>query len=247
MLAVRVNPMYDIRVRYGGASPFARAEVVMSTARSLLTVAVLTIALFAPRAPWLPIVEARADKAADLRGAWVLNPDLSDDPRQKYGSADMEDSRRGWGKPRLGGGLGSPGGMSGPGMGGPIRSDRAGLDPEEASKVHEEIRQALNTPRRITIVQEPQRLVVTSDETGTHTLDVDGKGRKRRTLTGLQVEQKSKWKDHKLVTEVELPQGSYTQTWWREGTKLTIETKVDRPMGRSITVTRVYERDDEKR
>ena len=31
------------------------------------------------------------------------------------------------------------------------------------------------------------------------------------------------------------------------GTRLTIETKVDRPMGKSITVKRVYERDDDAR
>jgi hypothetical protein len=219
----------------------------MSTARFLVTFVLTGAALVLPRASWLATVAA-ADKAADLRGAWVLNPDLSDDPRQKFGSADVDDGRRrGWGKPRFGGGLGSPGGMSGPGMGGPIRSDRAGLDPEETAKIHEEIRQALNTPTRMTVTQEPRRVLIASDETGHHALDVDGKSRKRRTLTGLQVEQKSKWKDHKLVTEVELPQGSYTQTWWREGTRLTIETKVDRPMGRSITVTRVYERDDDAR
>lgn len=215
----------------------------MSIARPLAIAALLTAALCTP--PGVRLLEARADKAADLRGAWVLNPDLSDDPRQKYGSADIEDGRRrGWGKPRLGGGLGAPGGMSGPGMGGPIRSDRAGLDPEEAAKIREEIRQALSTPRRMTIVQEAKRLVITSPDSGTQTLDVDGKGHKRRTLTGLEVERKSKWKDHAMVTEVELPEGSYKQTWTREGARLRIETKVDRPMGRALTVTRVYERDD---
>jgi hypothetical protein len=219
----------------------------MFTARSLVTLLIAGAALVLPRAAWIATVQA-ADKPADLRGAWVLNPDLSDDPRQKFASADVEDGRgRGWGKPRFGGGLGSPGGMSGPGMGGPIRSDRSGLDPEEAAKIHEEIRQALNTPTRMTVTQEPQRVLIASDETGSHALDVDGKNRKRRTLTGLQVQQKSRWKNHKLVTEVELPQGSYTQTWSREGTRLTIETKVDRPMGKSITVRRVYERDDERR
>jgi hypothetical protein len=218
----------------------------MSTARFVVTLLLAGAAIVLPRTAWIGTVAA-ADKAADLKGAWVLNPDLSDDPRQKFGSADIEDRSRGWGKPRFGGGLGSPGGMSGPGMGGPIRSDRAGLDPEEAAKIHEEIRQALDTPTRMTVTQEPKRVLIASDETGSHALEVDGRNRKRRTLTGLKVEQKSRWKDHKLVTEVELPQGSYTQTWWREGTRLVIETKIDRPMGRSITVRRVYDRDDERR
>ena len=153
----------------------------------------------------------------DLSGTWIVNPDLSDGPRQKLEAGDRAQRR-----PSM---TGSP-------------------DEHERARIREEMRRALEGPTRLTVEQAGTRVIVTAGDGTTHTLEADNRPHRSIAGSGVQIERRTRWDNGALVSEVTLPQGSYTQTWQRKGPLLTVTTRFSRVRGGTPVVSkRVYERE----
>ena len=93
-------------------------------------------------------------------GTWVLNDELSDDPRAGRGERADGDARRRGGRPGFGGGPGGFGGRGGRfgGRGG----DRP--DPELAARMREAMRDLMTAARRMTIAGDAEEVVLTFND-----------------------------------------------------------------------------------
>src|SRR5262249_34576948 len=120
--------------------------------------------LHAQNTPPLPLV-----------GAWSLNGEASDHPDQSSNDNDNGDQGRrrgggggfGGGRGRFGGGFG--GGGFGGGRGG------GNVDPERMARMREAMRELLNAPNHLTIVQNGNTVVMTGPDGRTTRLATDGK------------------------------------------------------------------------
>ncbi len=137
--------------------------------------------------------------AASLEGVWVLNTDLSDEPRARLeGVGDVRGQGRGRG---AAGRRGSrPGGRGRAGGRPPNREELARLRQE----VQEAVRDLLTAPRRMTIVMIENEIVATYDDGRVIRLVSDDQAHKGIAGTSMQVTRRTRWENEKLVTDISL-------------------------------------------
>jgi hypothetical protein len=152
-------------------------------------------------------VHAQSDASSSVVGAWTLNKDLSDAPQER--SSDGRDQSNGGGgggggRRRGGGGFGRGGG----GGGGDTSSRQ---DPEQTARIREAMRDILNPPAHLTIVQTDTMVIVTGPDGRTIRLSPDGKKVKDDSTKS---ERKTRWDAGKLVSEISgLGSGKITETY----------------------------------
>ena len=135
---------------------------------------------------WLS-AESRAQTpapAASINGAWTLNPDLSDKPPSQSRSSEGDSGSSG----RRGGGMGR-GGMGG-----------GAANPEDVQRLRDAMREIMDAPAHLTIVQtEAQMVVITTGDGLVTRFSPDGKKVKDENT---RIERKAKWDGSKLVVEI---------------------------------------------
>jgi hypothetical protein len=183
-------------------------------------------------------VNAQSDKTSPLLGAWTVNKDLSDAPRDQAAGRDGGDRRRRGGG---GGGFGrgGGGGRRGGGFGG---GQRATSDPAQSERVRAAMRDIMSPPDHVTIVQAGTMILITGADGRTTRLSPDGTKIKDEST---KIERKTVWSDGKLVSEISgLPSGKIIETYSvdPEHRQLRIAIRLDDPR-RQATVNRVYDLD----
>jgi hypothetical protein len=199
---------------------------------ALAVVSVLTLlpATPAPNAPAPP----------SLAGEWVLNKDLSDD---RSAAPDGERSPVGeTGRHGGGGGHGRGGGRGGFGGGGFGGGGRGGpaMDPEQAQRMREALREELQAPERLTITESGTTIVMTSGDGRTTRLSIDGKKIKDETT---KIERRTRWDGDKLTSEVNgLGRGKITETYRvdPEQKQLHVTIAIENQQ-RPVTINRLYD------
>ena len=174
--------------------------------------AVVVAAVFV--ATWLAAEsQAQAPEKISLAGAWTVNKDLSDQPPSGR-NGDQNGQGQGQGRHGGGGGYGRGGGMHGGGGRGGYGGGgggRAAMDPEAAARMRDAMRDIVNPPEKLTIVQTDSMIVVTGPDGRATRLSPDGK-RIKDDNTG--IERKTKWDGGKLVSEISgAGQGKITQSF----------------------------------
>jgi hypothetical protein len=176
---------------------------------------------------------AQAPQTSPIAGAWTLNRDLSDQPP----SRDSGDRRDGGDGTRRGGGYGRGGGMRGGGFGGGMGrgGGRPTADPEEMARMRDAMRDILNPPDHLSIVQTDAMIAITAPDGRTTRLSPNGKKIKDDNT---KIERKTRWDGAKLVSEINgAGPGKITQT-------LSVDTEA-----RQLKVTALVEggRNNQKR
>ena len=171
-----------------------------------------------------------------IQGVWVINDELSDDPRARLGSMAGEEGRQGRGGGRGGfgggGGFGGVGGGRGGGFGG--GGDRP--SPEEMAERREAMQSAMEdlmtAARRMTVVEGEREVILTYADGRVIRLIPDDKEHAGIAGESMQVSRRTKWDGEKLVTQIEL-QGRMSleieQTYevLRDGRQLVVTSKVE--------------------
>jgi hypothetical protein len=212
-------------------------EVVMRPGRALLAgVLALLLALPAVAAARAQ-GKAKTPAPADLSGVWILNPELSDDTRDEmHETMEGRGGGSGGGPPPMspgGGRAGPPGG--GPGAGGP-----SGADPQER------MRALFEPAEEIWVTQTPAEIEV--DEVYGRLRRFRPNGRKYKTDNGT-AEIQSEWKDGQLRVKTERGRGAKEVETWElspDGRRLTVRLRLEGGRMPEITLTRVYDRGEEK-
>ena len=212
----------------------------MNAVRGLLLPGIVVI-ITALIGVWLS-AESRAQApspARSIAGAWTLNKELSDKP-QAARDQDNGGRRRGGGGGG-GGGMGRGGGgrrgggMGRGGMGG-------GESPEDAQRMRDAMRDIMNPPDRLTIVQTESMIVITSGDGRVTRLAPDGKKIKDENT---KIERKTKWDAGKLVSEMSgLGPGKITETYAidPEHHQLVVSVAMENSrMPQPVTQHRVYD------
>jgi hypothetical protein len=177
-----------------------------------------------------------------LSGAWTLNADLSDRLPGRSDDVDAERGRRSGGRGAGGGGRGmGRGGFGGGGMG----RGRAAVNPEDAARTRQAMRDIIEPSDHLTITEAGSMIVITSADGRTTRLSTDGKKVKDENT---KIERKTRWEAGKLVSEISgSGRGKVTQTLAidSEGRQLRIIAQVDGGRGgQPRTITHVYDRDE---
>jgi hypothetical protein len=191
-----------------------------------------------------PATQASTSTTSSIVGAWTLNRDLSDAGpagRENGDGQSGDDSGRrsgyGGGRRRGGGGFGGGGfGRGGGGFGGAQPQDR-----EAAQRMRTALRDEMQAPDHMTIVQTDSTIIITTKDGRTTRLATDGKKVKDES-TG--IERKTKWDGGKLVSEVSgLGPGKITESYSVDGElkQLRVALAIDGP--RKTSLTRVYDLD----
>jgi hypothetical protein len=213
----------------------------MQCGKSLVTfVTVAATSLTIAHAQTTPS-KAATSASSPIVGAWTLNKDLSDlgpgQNRDGDGGQNGDDSpRRGGGGRRRGGG-----GFGGGGFGRGGSGNTQPQDSEAAQRKRNALRDELQAPDHMTIVQSEMTIIITTRDGRTTRLSTDGK-KVKDDSTG--VERKTKWDADKLVTEVTgLGSGKITETYSVDGElkQLRMALAMDGP--RKTSLTRVYDLD----
>ena len=181
-------------------------------------------------------VRAQSDKAAALIGAWTVNKELSDDPRDQAPGRDGRDGRD---RGRRGGGggfgRGGGGGRRGGGFGGGQRAS----DPEQEARVRAAMRDILSPPDHLTIVQAGTMIIITDPGGRTTRLSPDGTKIKDEST---KIERKTLWTDGKLVSEISgAGSGKITETYAVDPDRHQVRVAVQ--MDRRPAIVRVYDAD----
>jgi hypothetical protein len=209
-----------------------------------------------------PVAGSAAEAARGISGAWRLDPEKSEDVRQKM-RAQMERERGpeggmrgpgggmggpggggmgrpgggGMGRPG-GGGMGRPGGggMGGPGGGGP--GGPRGGDPRQMREAMDELLVA------------PNAMAITAGEAEVEIAEQDGRlrrlradGRKAKREGSAVSETRTRWDGAALVTESWLGDHLHvTETFRRDDAtgELRVKVRIDGPRGQPVTAERVY-------
>ncbi len=178
-----------------------------------------------------------------LVGHWKLNPELSEDAREKMREAGSWRRAGGMGG---GGGMGRPGGWGGGGMGGGGGWGRRGGgrggqegDPSTASDDNRMRRVGVVGATDLTVTGIEPDVVVALSEDVKRTLHPDGK--KYDAANG--GEEKTQWKDARLVVETKSERGEVKETWSvsPQTKQLTINLEIHRASGPSVSVKRVFD------
>ncbi len=166
--------------------------------------AVFTVTSVAAAGP--PAAPGAVQDHAALAGSWVLNADLSDEPRPRPpGRADDDDrrGRGGVGAPDRGGSGGRGGGRFG------RRGGRfGGGDPQQMARMRANMQEAMQdllaAARRMTIVAGPDEIVLTYDDGRVVRLIPDGREHAGLAGTSAQVTRRTRWHGATLEAEIEL-------------------------------------------
>ena len=197
-------------------------------------VALILTASAAPRAQTPP--------SPSLEGAWTLNKDLSDKPPSGREGGQGRDGdghqggHRGGGR---GGGAGHGGGFGGAGSGG---GQGQGGNAEDVQRLRNALRDELEAPERLTIVESGSTIILTAGDGRTTRLSADGKKVKDEST---KVERRTKWDAGKLVSEVSgLGQGKIVETYAldAEHKQLKVTLNIEGAQQKA-TVNRTYDAD----
>ena len=216
--------------------------------RTLCSIGILTAAVAALSIP-VAGQEKPSAPAQSLAGAWTRNVDLSDAPAR--GQSDDGAARgdggtgAGGGGRRRGGGGGFGGGGFGRGGGGGRGAGDAGaMNPEDAARMRDAMRDITNPSDHLIITQTEAMVVLTAADGRTTRLSPDGKKIKDDNT---KIERKTKWDGGKLVSEINgLGRGKMTQTFAvdPEGKQLRLIVVMEKGRGgQPQTVTQVYDLD----
>ena len=161
-----------------------------------------------------------------LEGGWVLNADLSDEPRARLEGVG-DDRGRGRGRGAAGRRGSGPGGRGRAGGSPPTREELARL----RQGIQEAVRDLMTAPRRMTIVMIENEIVATYDDGRVIRLVSDDQAHKGIAGTSMQVTRKTRWENEKLVTDISLDS--------RIEVKLeqTYEVRLTDPEGKQLIVT----------
>jgi hypothetical protein len=190
----------------------------------------------------LAVPQAQTPAAsAPLAGAWTLNKDLSDKPPSGGEEHEGREGRRsgGTGGGHRGGFGG--GGFGGGGSGGGGRGTD-GRNPEDVQRMRNALRDELQPPEHLTIVETGATVIMTAGDGRTTRLSADGKKIKDESTN---VERRTKRDGGKLVSEVTgLGSGKITETYSvdDEHKQLRVTLEIEGPK-RKATTTRVYDAD----
>jgi hypothetical protein len=147
-------------------------------------------------------LDAQPADAGSIVGAWSLNREASDQPRQGPGADGRgRDAGAGRGGGRRGGGPGGPGGGFGRGGGRGGFGGRGGgaASPEDLERRVEGMRAILQPADRLTITRTESMVIVTTGDGVTTRLAPDGSKVKDES-TG--IERRTRWEGTRLVTEI---------------------------------------------
>ena len=224
----------------------AASAIIDSMSKSLF-VTLVTVAAASLSVAWAqtPPVKTSASASSSIVGAWTLNKDLSDTGQGRTNSDGQNgDTGRpgggGYGGGRRRGGFGGGGfGRGGGGFGGGQQPQNT----EAAQRMRSAMRDEMQAPDHMTIVQTDTTIVITAMDGRTTRLSTDGKKVKDES-TG--IERKTKWDGGKLVSEVNgLGPGKITETYSvdAELKQLRVALAIDGP--RKTSLTRVYDLDSQ--
>lgn len=198
----------------------------MRAMRRLVWVAIVVVVSLHPvgRAASARPVDAQSDGRPSLVGAWTLNVDLSDAPQDP--SFDGREARgRGRRGPRGGGGGFGRGGVT--------------SDPEADARMQAAIRDLMNPPAHLTIVQAGTLIIITGPDGRTTRLSPDGK---KVTDESTKIERRTVWTDGHLVSEITgLGRGRLTETYSPDPEHHQLRLAVQ--MERRPDTVRVYDAD----
>ena len=163
---------------------------------------------------------------ASLEGVWVLNADLSDEPRARLEGVG-DDRGRGRGRGAAGRRGSGPGGRGRAGGRPPNREELGRL----RQGLQEAVRDLMTAPRRMTIGITEEEIVATYDDGRVIRLVSDDQAHKGIAGTSMQVTRKTRWENEKLVTDISLDS--------RIEVKLeqTYEVRLTDPEGKQLIVT----------
>lgn len=185
-------------------------------------------------------LRAQTPQSPSLEGAWTLNKDLSDKPpsarEDGQGREGHQGGHRGGGR---GGGAGHGGGFGGAGSGG---GRGEGRNPEDVQRMRNALRDELEAPDHLTIVESGSTIILTAGDGRTTRLSADGKKVKDEST---KVERRTKWDAGKLESEVSgLGQGKIVETYAvdAEHKQLRVTLNIEGTQ-RKATVNRVYDAD----
>lgn len=185
-------------------------------------------------------LRAQTPPSPSLEGAWTLNKDLSDKPpsgrEDGQGREGHQGGHRGGGR---GGGSGHGGGFGGAGSGG---GRGEGRNPEDVQRMRNALRDELEAPDHLTIVESGSTIILTAGDGRTTRLSADGKKIKDEST---KVERRTKWDAGKLVCEVAgLGQGKIVETYTVDAEHKQLRVTLDiEGAQRKATVNRVYDAD----
>ncbi len=152
--------------------------------------------------------------AASLEGIWMLNTDLSDEPRARLeGVGDDRGQGRGRGAA----------GRRGSRPGGRVARLR--------QEVQEAVRDLMTAPRRMTIVMIENEIVATYDDGRVIRLVSDDQAHKGIAGTSMQVTRRTRWENEKLVTDISLDSRIEVRL------EQTYEVRLTDPEGKQLIVT----------
>ena len=149
-----------------------------------------------------------------LEGVWVLNADLSDEPRARLeGVGDDRGQGRGRGAA----------GRRGSRPGGRVARLR--------QEVQEAVRDLMTAPRRMTIVMIENEIVATYDDGRVIRLVSDDQAHKGIAGTSMQVTRKTRWENERLITDISLDSRIEVRL------EQTYEVRLTDPEGKQLIVT----------
>ena len=164
--------------------------------------------------------------AASLEGAWVLNADLSDEPRARLEGVG-DDRGQGRGRGAAGRRGSRPGGRGRAGGRPPDREELARL----RQGLQEAVRDLMTAPRRMTIVMIENEIVATYDDGRVIRLVSDDQAHKGIAGTSMQVTRRTRWENEKLVTDISLDSRIEVRL------EQTYEVRLTDPEGKQLIVT----------
>jgi hypothetical protein len=155
---------------------------------------------------------AQTPSTPSIEGGWTLNKGQSDQPSTGSDSQSDRGSRNRQGGGGGGGGFGGGGRRMGRGGGGGGRGGNAPqMNPEDAARQRDAMRDVTNPPDHYVITQTDSMIVLTAPDGRTMRLSTDGKKVKDDNT---KVERKTKWDGGKLVSEINgLGPSKMTQTF----------------------------------
>jgi hypothetical protein len=168
-------------------------------------------------------VHAQSVDRPSLVGAWTVNTDLSDAPQDP--SFDGREAR----------GRGRRGARGGGGFGRGVVTP----DPETDARMRGAIRDLMNPPAHLTIVQAGTLIIITGADGRTTRLSPDGK---KVTDESTKIERRTVWTDGHLVSEITgLGRGRLTETYSPDPEHHQLRLSVQ--MERRPDAVRVYDAD----
>ena len=164
--------------------------------------------------------------AASLEGIWMLNTDLSDEPRARLEGVG-DDRGQGRGRGAAGRRGSRPGGRGRAGGRPPDREELARL----RQGLQEAVRDLMTAPRRMTIVMIENEIVATYDDGRVIRLVSDDQAHKGIAGTSMQVTRRTRWENEKLVTDISLDSRIEVRL------EQTYEVRLTDPEGKQLVVT----------